>query len=314
MRDSSGMRERDLIARIRAELGSPAGRVEIGPGDDAAVVRADGAVVTSIDTVVEGTHFRLESHSPSDVGHLALATALSDLAAMGAPAGEAYVALTMPSGFGEAEAVGLIAGLRELAGRTGTDLAGGDVTTGPTLTVTVTVTGWLASADEAVTRAGARAGDLVGVTGALGAAAAALLGDADEVLLERLRRPLPRLAEGRALAAAGVTAMIDVSDGIAGDARHIAVESGVELEIELARLPLAEGVEEAARAAGRDPLELAASGGDDYELLFTAPAAVRAAVEAAAPVTWLGQVGVGRGARLIGPGGEERQLSGYEHS
>lgn len=308
------MREHELIARIRAELGSRAGRVEIGPGDDAAVVRADGAAVTSIDTVVEGTHFRLDTHSPADVGHLALATALSDLAAMGAPAGEAYVALTMPSGFAEADAAGLIAGLRELGERTGTVLAGGDVTSGPALVVTVAVTGWLSSAEDAVTRAGARAGELVGVTGTLGAAAAALLGGDDPALLERLRRPLPRLEEGRGLAAAGVSAMIDVSDGVATDADHIAAESGVRVTIELARLPLAEGVADAARAAGRDPLELAASGGDDYELLFTAPVAVRAAAEAAAPVTWLGEVGVGGGARLRGPAGEEVELSGYEHS
>ena len=138
--------ELDLIAAIRAALGPLPPRVLVGPGDDASVVRADGAaVVTSIDTVVDGVHFSLATHSAADVGHKALATALSDLAAMGARPGEAYVALVLPPAFGGA--LELVEGMRALAARTGVAIAGGDVVGGPALAVTVTVTGWV-RADE----------------------------------------------------------------------------------------------------------------------------------------------------------------------
>ncbi|MBA2505858.1 MAG: thiamine-monophosphate kinase [Thermoleophilaceae bacterium] len=287
------MRELALIAQVREALGPPPDRVVVGPGDDAAVVRTGPAQAVSIDTVVEGTHFRLDTHSHADVGHLALATALSDLAAMGAPAGEAYVALVLPPRIENSEALALVASMRALADRTGTAIAGGDVTSGPVLIVTVTVNGTLADPGDAVTRAGANPGDLVGVTGTLGAAA---------------RRPEPRLEEGAALARAGVSAMIDVSDGVATDALHLAEESGVLVRIELARLPLHPGVE--------DP-ELAATGGDDYELLFTIAADRRPAAEEAAGavgVTWLGEVAAGAGAELLGPAGEPVELRGFEHS
>jgi thiamine-monophosphate kinase len=266
--------------------------VELGPGDDAAVLRAEGAAVVSVDTVVEGTHFTRETHTAEDVGHHALATALSDLAAMGAPAGEAFVAVTLPTGFPDADALALVAGLRALAEDTGTQLAGGDVTSGPALAVTVTVLGWLPTGSAAVTRSGARPGDLVGVTGVLGAGAAG-------------RRVMPRLTEGRALAEAGVTAMIDVSDGVATDARHLAEESGVAIEIELERLPLAEGVRDAQAAATR---------GDDYELLFTAPREARADVQSAARVAWIGVAGAGSGLVLSDGEGRPIELTGYEHS
>src|SRR5690348_14665261 len=162
--------------------------------------------------------------------------------------------------------------MRALARRTGTVIAGGDVVSGPALYVSVAVTGWARDPGELAYRSGARPGDLVGVTGELGGAGAGLLalrgGEAGAAPVERHRRPEPRLEEGRALAAAGVSAMIDVSDGAATDARHIAESSGVRIEIELPRLPLAQGVPDAC---------FAATAGDDYELLFTAPPDRRAA-------------------------------------
>ncbi len=303
------MGELSLIARVREMLGEPGGRVLTGPGDDAAVVRADGVAVTSIDTVVDGVHFERSTHSPGDVGHKALATALSDIAAMGAVPGEAYVSLALPDGFGEQQAVELVGAMRTLAERSGTVIAGGDVVSAPALHVSVAVTGWAGDPDDLVYRSGARPGDLVGVTGELGGAGAGLIalreGVHDEALARRHRRPEPRLAEGRALAAAGVTAMIDVSDGIATDARHLADSSGVRIEIELAQLPLARGVPGA---------RFAATAGDDYELLFTAPPDRRAAIDAAARVTWLGGVGEGSGVVFRDSGGGDVPLEGFEHS
>ncbi len=294
-------------------------------------MRSRPLCAVSVDTVVDGVHFRRDDGSvtAADVGALALASALSDLAAMGAEPGEAYLALGLPPDLSEQDALALVRGARAAADAARTSILGGDVVRSPVLSVSATVVGWAEHRRELIGRDGARAGDLVGVTGSLGGAGAALAvrdGRARptslrERLLERERVPTPRIDEGRALAAAGVHAMIDLSDGLATDAGHLGRASGARLRIELDRLPLAEGVADVCAALGVDPHELAASAGEDYELCFCSPARSRARVESAVlgagatSVTWIGEVLAGApGVTLIAGDGTETRLDGFEHA
>ena len=206
---------------------------------------------------------------------------------------------------------------------------GGDVTRAPALILALTVVGHAAAPAELVTRSGARSGDVVAVTGELGGAAAGLVllerpelaGDLDPRVAERLRlrqlEPEARLEAGQALARSGATAMIDLSDGLGGDARHLAESSGVEVVVELERVPLQEGVAAVAEAAGIDLHELAAERGEDYELLVTVPKdrvhdALQAVAGTGCALTPIGSVGEGAGAVLIEPDGSRRKPAGFD--
>jgi thiamine-monophosphate kinase len=279
-------------------------------------------------------HFRLGDgwFTAEEVGRRALAAAISDIAAMGADPGEAYVALQLPEGFAETRALELVRGAVATASRHGFVIAGGDVVAAPVLAVCVAAVGWAEAGRALPTRGGARAGDLVGVTGDLGAAGAALAvmqGRAPRsaalpdvaALLARARDPRPRMAEGRALAQAGARAMIDISDGLAADAAHIGGASGVRLRISLGALPVADGVRVLAAELGEPSWRLAAAAGEDYELCFCAPPEAREVVERAlvelggAPVTWIGVVAAAGepGAAFSDERGEDVAVEGYEH-
>jgi thiamine-monophosphate kinase len=329
------MPELELIAAIGSLLDGDAGRGRIvrGPGDDAAVVRARGYAVTSIDTLVDGVHFRSAQLRPAEIGWRAMASALSDLAAMACDPGEAYIALCLPASLDSEDALALTRGAYEVCRRHGATIAGGDVSSSETLTVTVTVVGWTDDPGTLIGRDGARPGDLVAVTGALGGAGAGLAllngtpsagaAGLQPAVAERLHRrfaaPEPRFAAARALQRLGATAMIDVSDGIATDARHLASRSGVTVQLTLADLPRDDGVDAVAARLGADPAAFAATAGEDYELCvclppaapgqLTAEPALRAAL---GPLSWIGRVLDGDG-ELSFSDADATTLSGFEH-
>ncbi|MGH2867501.1 MAG: thiamine-phosphate kinase [Solirubrobacteraceae bacterium] len=330
------MRELELIAGLERVLAPGGPRIVRWLGDDAAVVRSRGYAVTSLDTMTDGVHFRRGQLTPAEIGGRACGAALSDLAAMAAQPGEAYLSLGLPPGTEPAEATALAAGVQSMAERFGVVVAGGDITASGALTVSLTVVGWATDPGDLVGRDGARPGDLVVVTGTLGGAAAGLArlerravgGDLTDAVTAELHRryatPEPRIAEGLALSALGVTAMIDISDGLATDARHLALAGGVQIELERARLPLTPGVAEVAAALGEDAARFALGAGEDFELCACLPAAiVPGGGEGAAhallaldheglTVTIVGRVLDGAPGLFID--GEQTQLAGYEHS
>lgn len=322
------MRESDLIEQLESLFASPTPRVIRGIGDDAAVVRGAGYAVTSVDAMIDGVHFRREQLAGAEIGHRALAGALSDLAAMGSRAAEAYLVLGLPGGSDPDFARSIAEGAHRLAVEHGVTIAGGDVTESASLTVAFTVVGWTGDPGHLVGRDGARPGDRVAVTGALGAAGAGLAlldrraaseglpPGVSDALRSSYARPMPRLAEGHLLAERGARSMIDISDGLATDAGHLARRSGVRLELSLASLPLADGVELVAGGLGADPGSFAATAGDDYELCACVPAAAASGLQATWPsvgaaLTWIGTV-------VEGPPGvvftdSDGDLTGFEH-
>lgn len=309
--------EFDRIRQIAATLGAAAGPL----GDDTAPIPTGrGVLVVSTDASVEEVHFRREWLTPGEVGWRATASALSDLAAAAATPAGITVAVVLPHSWPEETLPSLMAGVGEAALASGCRVLGGDLSSGPALMVTVTVFG---HADPApLSRVGARPGDGVYVTGALGGARAALFDWRDgrtpsPAARLAFARPQPRLAAARWLANQGATAMMDISDGLGGDASHLAAASGVRLELQLERLPIHPSVHAVSNRAGIGFRHFAATGGEDYELLVTLPPSFMAEREcepaAGVVLTRIGRVVEGSGI-LATLDGEPVALSGFRHA
>jgi thiamine-monophosphate kinase len=320
--------EQALIERLRRLVPTADPGILLGIGDDAAVLRFAGQVLATCDIQVEGVHFLPDLSLPADVGWRALAVNLSDIAAMGGLPRFALVSLALPPATALTTADALYSGLGDCATTYGVTIAGGNLSgiSGP-LVIDITLLG---EADRVIRRTGARPGDGVWVTGAVGKASAGLFvlrhpglkAPGTDALAHAYRRPLPRVAAGRALGkTAAVTAMIDTSDGTVTDLLHLVEASDVGVRLELDRVPVADGVDAVARAAGRDPTPWILGGGEDYELLFTAaPAFDSGAADLARTVgvrlTRIGEIlPLGAGRWIVDSTGRQTPLasSGWDH-
>ena len=334
----SSLGERALIARITSRLDSPPW-VAVGPGDDAAVIEpARGTLdVLTTDALVDGIHFDLRFTPPDAVGHRALAVNLSDLAAMGAEPRAALLSLLLPDDLDVGTIDGLMDGLLALAARYRVALVGGNITrtTGP-LTIDVTATGSVRPR-RVLTRAGARPGDEVYLTGTLGSAAAGLAVlksgrqpvGTQAACVERYLRPDPRVRAGMLLGRnRAATSCIDLSDGLSDAVRQVAEASGVGITIdqkcllfadELLPLTVVESARRSATVDVRDVLHTAITAGDDYELLFTSRPSQRGRLRGVRrqtgdlPITRIGLVTKGSDVLLRDEQGTREMPRGYEH-
>ncbi len=305
-----------LVRRISDGIELPGGVA--GIGDDCAVLpQKDGlSTLVSTDMLIEGVHF-LTGAAPYDLGWKSAAVNLSDIAAMGGTPTGTFLAFALPPGVDTEWTDMFINGYKDVSRQFGVPLLGGDTCSSPDrLSICVTVTGECPSGTE-VRRSGAGAGELVCVTGTLGDSAAGLRllmeekrpDAAASTLVRKHSRPQPRIPEGIGLRQAGVSAMMDISDGLASDLRHILEASGVGARIRVADIPVSEELRKVCGKYGWDPVRLALEGGEDYELLFTVKAEVEA--ELTIPHRVIGEITAGYG--IVWEGAEGRDFSGYTH-
>ena len=308
------MNEFEVIDHISIRLPDPPPEVIVPIGDDCAVLSfGDALWSVAADMLVEDRHFRAWA-SPEDVGYKAVAVNVSDVAAMG---GVPRFVLAS-GGADEAETtLRCMEGVLEACEEFGAYPLGGDTTRAAALTIDISILGQLAY--PPVLRSGACVGDILIVTGELGASAAGLIalengGAGPQRLMHKHLRPEPRVDSGRAAARFGAHAMIDLSDGLASDLRHLCEKSGVGCRVDLDLLPIAGDTREYVSAVGRDPEILAVTGGEDYELLIATPEEVvkSLAAESEVPITVIGEmtekdVTFLRSGELVGA------LSGWDH-
>ena len=288
------------VVRALAALFPQGEQVLLGPGDDAAVVAVpDGRVVVSTDLHVDTRHFRRDWADALDIGHKVAAANLSDLNAMGGVATALTVGLAAPADTPAQWALDLARGIAEECALVGASVVGGDLTSADQVMVSVTALGTVAG--DPVRRSGARPGDVVAIAGRQGWAAGGLAVLArgfrsPRVLVEAYKRPEPPYGAGAEAAAAGATAMIDVSDGLLADVGHVAAASGVAVDIATAGFEIAEPMQAVGAALGADPMRFLLAGGDDHALVATFPAG------ATLPAGWtrIGEVAEGEGVTVDG--------------
>lgn len=303
-----------MIARISGGLPSAPPEVLVPVGDDCAVLKMGDTVwVAAADMLVFGHHFKGWA-TPEDVGYKAVAVNVSDVAAMG---GTPRFVLTSGGAADPETTLRCFQGVMQACEEFGVYPLGGDTTRADALTVDVSILGELLA--PPVLRSGARVGDLLAVTGELGASSAGFLaleaGDTgSERLISKHLRPRPRVEAGRAAARLGVRAMIDLSDGLASDASHICERSGVGCRVDLGLLPVADDTWAFAESSGKNPENLAVTGGEDYELLMAAPGDVldKLAAEVDVALTVIGEV-TKEGIAFERNGESVEDLSGWDH-
>ncbi|MFZ5876464.1 MAG: thiamine-phosphate kinase [Nitrospirota bacterium] len=324
-----------LIARLAKLCPTTSSQLRLGVGDDAAVVRPkpNTEILVTTDVLVEGVDFERGNTPFERLGEKALAANLSDIAAMGGRPTVFFVSLSIPARAAVRAADALYRGLGRCARRYGVTLGGGDVSAAPCWSVAVTVLGEVARG-RALTRAGARPGDLLCVTGTVGDSRAglALLQRGGRTprglarshvkrLIGRHQLPTARIQIGRQLADQRLaTAAIDLSDGLAADVRHLCEASKVGVEIDLSALPMSTALRQYAEAVRRDPIGYALGGGEDFELLIAIPpkhlARAQRLADPHAPLTVIGRITSARkGLTVVDGTGRRRPLPnvGYEH-
>lgn len=304
-----------ILRRLQGDANGANASLEVENGDDAAVLRIAGATVLSVDAAVEGTHFQRDWLSFHELGYRGLVAALSDLAAMGANAHATLTSLISPADLTDADVYAIADGCAEAARQYRAPVIGGNLSRGTELSLTTTVIGSVNS--SALRRNGAKPGDLIYVTGVLGTAALGLRclqqhrRDPHALpFISHWKRPVARIADGLAVRPLAHAA-IDVSDGLVQDLSHLCRASSVSATLHVECLPLAQDSQRLAESLGHDAIDLALTGGEDYELLFTAPGDV--ALPCAA--TLIGEIETGRGVRLVEHGVEREFTSarGFRH-
>jgi thiamine-monophosphate kinase len=309
------MNESKVIRQISDKLPTAPPEVLLPIGDDCAVLHLGGQTwVAASDMLVAGHHFK-DWASPEDVGYKAVAVNVSDVAAMG---GTPRFVLASGGAPDPEAMLRCMRGILEACEGFGVYPLGGDTTRAGALTVDVAILGELES--PPVLRSGARPGDLLAVTGELGASAAGLRALENGVfghnrLVDKHLRPTPRVEAGGVAARLGARAMIDLSDGLASDVRHVCERSAVGCRLDLGLLPVAQDTREFLESLGHDPAVLAATGGEDYELLISAPEPVlRVLTESAGvPITTIGEVTEGADVVFLRGGEAVEGLSGWDH-
>lgn len=314
--DIKELGEFGLIDEIKRGIALPNGVV--GIGDDCAVIPQKSGVETlvSTDMLIEGTHFLLDDISPYRLGWKSAAVNISDIAGMGGRCTGSFLSFALPKGLKTEWMMEFIRGYKEISAIYGCPLLGGDTTSSPgSLCISVTVVGE-APAGKSVKRSNAQVGNLICVTGPLGDSGCGLKlilegaeRDEDaESLIAKHYLPKPRVQEGIAIAEAGADAMMDISDGIGSDLRHILKASGVGAEVDTGAIPISEEMRRKCSELGWDAISIAISGGEDYELLFTI--SEDAERNLAAEHFVIGRIVAGDGIAWLG---SDKEYNGFRH-